>query len=119
MMAKALVVLQMGGGGQMGNGMGPGGWGFGYGFVGLAVMLFLLGTVVYLLARAFSGASETRSEPMRTDTTRQTANRRTTAEESDDPALDELRERYARGEISDEEFERRAQRLRDDADTTH
>jgi len=36
---------------------------------------------------------------------------------SGDPALAELRERYARGEIDDEEFERRAQQLRSTADS--
>ncbi|WP_254272351.1 SHOCT domain-containing protein [Haloarcula marina] len=34
-----------------------------------------------------------------------------TVDESADPALDELRLAYARGDLSDEEFERRRQRL--------
>ena len=34
--------------------------------------------------------------------------------ESTDPALEELRQRYARGELSDEEFESRRQRLERD-----
>ncbi|WP_137285176.1 SHOCT domain-containing protein [Halorussus salinisoli] len=107
MNVNSLAVLQMGGG-QMGNGMGPGGWGFGYGFVGLAVMVLLLGAVGYLLVRAFSGNGETRSDDARS---------RTAGFGGDDPALAELRERYARGEIDDEEFEKRAQRLRNDSDS--
>lgn len=113
MNANALVALQMGGGGQMGNGMGPGGWGFGFGFVGLAVMLLFVGTVGYLLVRAISGGNETRSDAAGTDTARRTA--ATSGDE--DPALAELRERYARGEIDDEEFERRAQQLRNEGDS--
>ncbi|NHN59470.1 SHOCT domain-containing protein [Halorussus sp. JP-T4] len=97
----------------MGNGMGPGGWGFGFGFVGLAVMLLLVGTAVYLVVRALSTGGETRTAGARTDTTRQT----TGGGGDEDPALAELRERYARGEIGDEEFERRAQRLRNEGDS--
>lgn len=116
MNANLLTVLQAGGG-QMGNGMGPGGWGFGYGFVGLAVMLLFVGTVVYLLVRAFGGGDRTRTDG-RGDTTarsRPTGGGGPTGD--DDLALAELRERYARGEIDDEEFERRAQRLRGDSNS--
>lgn len=111
------VVLQMGGGqmgpSQMGNGMGPGGWGFGWGFTGFAVMLLLLGAVVYVLARAFSDGGG-----MRSGGSGRMADSRATHDHGgrtgEDPAMVELRERYARGDIDDEEFERRTQRLRSD-----
>ncbi len=90
---------------QMGNGMGPGGWGFGYGFVGLAVMLLFFATVVYLIARAIGGGNGGRP-----DDRSGAAPSRSISDE--DTAMAELRERYARGEIDDEEFEQRAQRLR-------
>jgi|AntRauMinimDraft_3_1070383.scaffolds.fasta_scaffold00307_11 putative membrane protein len=96
---------------QMGDGMGPGGGGFGYGFVGLAMVLLFLVAVTLLITRSFDGGSgggvDGRSET--------TAGGRSTT--SGDPALAELRERYARGEIDDEEFERRAQQLRSTADS--
>ncbi|NHN47977.1 SHOCT domain-containing protein [Halostella sp. JP-L12] len=105
MNASLLVFL------QMGDGMGPGGWGFGYGFVGLAVMLLVFGTVVYLLARALGGGNSGGAA----DRSGTAARSRSPSDE--DTALAELRERYARGEIDDEEFEKRAQRLRSDSNS--
>lgn len=68
-----------------------GAWGWGVGFLWplfwLLVLAALIGFIVYLL-------------------TRQTSSSNT------DQALNVLRERYARGEIEDEEFEERASRLR-------
>jgi len=65
------------------------------------VLLFLV-AVTLLITRSFDGGSgggvDGRSET--------TAGGRSTT--SGDPALAELRERYARGEIDDEEFERRS-----------
>jgi len=114
MSTLSLVALQMGGG-QMGNGMGPGGWGFGYGFAGLAAMLLLLGVAGYFLVRAFGGGG-TPPDAGRRETPPDAGRSRSGG--GDDPALAELRERYARGEIDDEEFERRARRLRGDSDST-
>lgn len=42
------------------------------------------------------------------------AHRAMTGEESGDPALEELRSAYARGDLSDEAYERRRERLEDD-----
>ncbi|MDG4647284.1 SHOCT domain-containing protein [Roseibacterium sp. SDUM158017] len=61
------------------------GWG-----LGMVVFWVLLIVVIVLLVRAFPGP---RAEPPRRD------------------ALDTLRERYAAGEIDDEEFERRKKTL--------
>lgn len=55
------------------------------------VPLVVLGGLGYLLYRSLAG----------------------TTDESGDPALEELRLAYARGDLSDEEFERRRQRLRE------
>lgn len=75
------------------GGFGPwraGAWGWGFGILWalfwLLVLVALVGAVVYFLTH-------------RTDSTRT------------DEALETLRERYARGEIGDEEFEERASRL--------
>jgi len=106
-----LVALQMGGG-QMGNGMGPGGWGFGFGFVGLAVMALVLGTIGYLLVSALGG-----SDRAQTGGRDPTVEDRGRATGEVDPALEELRKQYARGEIDDAEFERRAERLGGDTES--
>lgn len=53
------------------------------------VPLVVLGGLGYLLYRGLAG----------------------TTDESADPAIEELRRAYARGDLSDEEFERRRQRL--------
>lgn len=74
-----------------------GGWGSGWGMFGgwgFLWLLLLIGTVafgVYLAGTADTGRDRTRERP--------------------DRALAELRERYARGEIDDGEFEERRQRL--------
>ncbi|MDS0294843.1 SHOCT domain-containing protein [Halogeometricum luteum] len=83
----------MGAGGWMGPGtagwMGMGGWGLGMLFVGLLWTALLVGVPVavtyWFLARREDGRT--------------------------DPAMDELRERYARGEIDEAEFESRKRRL--------
>ncbi len=71
---------------------GGGGWGWGFGFLWpllwLIVLAATIGIVMYFLTRQTSSTN---------------ANN----------ALVVLRERYARGEIEDEEFEERASRLRD------
>lgn len=80
-----------------GGGGGMGGWGMGAGglwaLVWMLPLLFLVAAVVlgavYLLTRRDGTADA-------------------------DPAMELLREQYARGEISDEEFEERAARLADD-----
>ncbi len=77
------------------------GHGYGWGMGGGGMVLFWLLVIVAIVwfVREFDllerGSSRDRS----------------TEPEGHDPALDALRERYARGEIDDEEFERRKQRL--------
>lgn len=80
-------------GGMWTGGMGPG-TGGGFPLWGLGVMLvwlLVLGGVGYLLYRGVTGGD---------------------AGGGSDPALRELRVAYARGDLSDEEFERRRERLR-------
>lgn len=79
------------GGGMMGDWSGTtmGGWGVVNGVMMLAWLLVLLG-VGYLAYRGFL-------QP---------------ATETTDAALEELRMQYARGELTDEEFEERQERLR-------
>ncbi|WP_049972727.1 SHOCT domain-containing protein [Haladaptatus cibarius] len=77
------------GGGMFGRGVSPV-WGFGMMFVWLLVLL----GISYALYRGLVG----RSDSARTN----------------DPALDELRTAFARGEISEEEFEMRREKLRTD-----
>ena len=87
MMVVAFPMMNYWGGGMMGYGMYGGGsglWGLGMGLVWLIVLV----GVGYLVYRWFAGG-------------------RLAA----DPALEELRLAYARGEISDEEFEERRDRL--------
>ncbi|WP_306061794.1 SHOCT domain-containing protein [Natronococcus wangiae] len=76
---------------QLGMGPGGGGWGGGFGLLWplfwLLVLAALLGMVAYLLTRGSDGTNA-------------------------DRALVTLRERYARGEIEEDEFEERASRLR-------
>jgi putative membrane protein len=78
---------------QMGGGMG-GGWTFG--FFGPLVGLLVMGLVLYVLWSAVSGQ-----------------NSNATRSSNDPDAMETLRNRYARGEISDEEFEERARTLRE------
>ncbi|WP_245180549.1 SHOCT domain-containing protein [Haloarcula amylovorans] len=96
----------LGGGMMWGSGMGGGSgmWGGGmWGgsgtapgwiwLVGLLAQLLFLAAIVgagYLLYRALVGGEER------------------------DPALSELRQAYARGDLSDEEYERRRERLREE-----
>ncbi len=56
------------------------------------VLLIVAGVIIYLVTRDEDGS----------------------ATADDDRALEELRMAYARGDLSDEEFERRRQRLRED-----
>ena len=69
-------------------------WGGGYGmFGGLMMMVVFWGLIIgliVLVVRRFSSRSDTTSQPN---------------------ALDVLQERYARGEIDDEEYERRKAKL--------
>jgi putative membrane protein len=102
----ALVVLPafamgfgtMGTGPMMGGAWDHGVWGAdggsGWMLVGVAMQLLFLAVVVgvgYLGYRALTSAGETT-----------------------DPAIEELRSAYARGDIDDEEFERRRERLADE-----
>lgn len=77
--------------------MGDGDWGWGWGMwlamtIGMTAMLVTLLAVVWLIVRAVGLPRE--------------------AERREDRALEELRVRYARGEISVEEFEERRNTLR-------
>lgn len=76
------------------GGMGGGGVGLWW-FVSSLVPLVLVVGIGYLLYRALH-----------------------TATSGSDPAIEELRTAYARGELSDEEFETRYERLRRDESTT-
>ena len=95
LMALLLPFMGMWGGGHMWNG---GTWNGAWGGTGAAWMWLLMWVVIlavvvglgYLLYRAIG---------------------RSTGPETD-PALEELRVAYARGELSDEEFEERRARLR-------
>lgn len=77
---------------QMGGGMGGGWW---FGFVGPLVGLLVMGMLAYLLWSSITGPRASTRRP---------------GQSAD--AMETLRERYARGEIDDETFEERAQRLR-------
>ena len=77
---------------QMGGGM-DGGWTVA--FIGPFVGLLVMGLFIYLLWRVLSGPVSSGQG----------------SSESQD-AMETLRERYARGEIDEETFEERAQRLR-------
>ena len=90
-MLVAWPMMGMWGGGHMWDANGPAGFGF------LALLLWLLPLVLiagvgYLLYRAMVNTEQT----------------------GDDRALEELRIAYARGDISDEEFETRRSRLQRD-----
>ncbi|MDZ7801406.1 MAG: SHOCT domain-containing protein [Trueperaceae bacterium] len=79
--------------------MGYGGWGMG-GFGGIGMILFwivLILAIVWLVRALDQGRSQTGG--------------RNESSERDDRALDILRERYARGEIDSDEFERRKSEL--------
>ncbi|WP_136589857.1 SHOCT domain-containing protein [Salinigranum halophilum] len=80
------------GGGGFGTGMAGGTWGVGGGFVLTLVLLLLLAAVIV-------GVAYLLSTRIRTEDSR------------DDDALAVLERRYARGEVDDEEFERRRGRL--------
>ncbi len=86
------------GGGMMGPGMGRGpgmmngGWGGGLPFVGGALgLLGLVGGLIYWALRRGDASSR-----------------------ADDSAMETLQRRYARGDIDDEEFQRRRERLGED-----
>jgi len=91
-----LLVPSLAGVGMMGM-MGPammrgwGGWGLGLGGLGGLLFLALVGGGIYLIVRALGGGSP--SAP------------------GEETALDILKRRYARGEISREEFEEKRQDL--------
>lgn len=91
--AAGTAAAQAGHGGGMTGGGGLGG----VGLLWMVVLLAVPVVFVYLLAKGLSGDGRTSdSSPSRTS----------------DEALSMLRERYARGDLSDEEFERRRNRLR-------
>jgi len=79
---------------QMGDWMGSGWW---MGTIGIIVWALLLAAIVFVVARLVIVPLVEGVEGGRG---------------SDDSAMAVLRERYARGEIDDEEFERRAEALR-------
>jgi len=85
--ALPLLTMGMGFGGMMGHYGGTGGWAFVGMLVPLSFLLLLLGGG-YLLIRRTSEI-----QPSRT------------------PAMEELRRAYARGDLTDEEFETRRDRL--------
>ena len=78
----------------MNGGMG-GGWTFG--FLGPIIGLLVMGVIVYVLWTAFTGQSS--------DSQRR-------ADHHDDP-MQVLRERYARGEIDEETFQKRSRTLQE------
>lgn len=88
-----LPMAGLSGGGHMWNGhmWGDGGLGWVWLIMWVGALAVFLG-IGYLLYRATLGGSDRRT----------------------DPAIEELRRAYARGDISDEEFERRRERLRRD-----
>lgn len=89
MMALMMPMMGMWGWGHMNDGM----WATGGAWTWLLmwlVMLLVVGGIGYLI---YGGV-------------------RQSADAGSDPALEELRGAYARGDISDEEFERRRERLR-------
>jgi putative membrane protein len=98
MLAVPLLIAATGtaaahGGGGYGGGMMGGGWGGmgglgGFGMLGGGMFLWPLVLVGIILLVAYSGNREEQTD-------------------GTDRALSELRERYARGELSDEEFESR------------
>lgn len=84
----------------MGFGYGMGSWG-GFGWIGTLLFLALLVLgIVYLWRALDTGRHEPRHDAGASDA-------RTTT----DPALQILRERYARGEIDKEEYDRRKEGL--------
>lgn len=91
------------------SGMGSGGWGS-FGGLGLIWPLLLLGLLAVLIYGLVGGISGTREERSREKGTSQV--REVVPARESDRALAELRERYARGELSDEEFENRRRTLR-------
>ncbi|MFT4921096.1 MAG: putative membrane protein [Haloarculaceae archaeon] len=91
MMAFMMPMMGMWGSGHMTDGWMWGGTGGGWVWLGMwLVMLLVIGGIGYLVY---------------------TGTRRTGDRESDS-AVEELRHAYARGDLSDEEFERRRERLR-------
>ncbi len=82
------------GAGAMGGGVGGVGW-FG---LGPLLWIVVIGAIVALIGGYTRPNNSSNTEPR----------------SSTDGALTALRERYARGELSDEEFERRRQRLQGD-----
>ena len=81
--------------GGYGGGMMNDGWGMfgGWGFLWLLLLIGIVALLVSLVGGGDGGNSRSGDRP--------------------DRALAELRERYARGEISDEEFEERRHKLRE------
>lgn len=93
-----------GSGGSVGSGgMAGGHWGTAggsMGLVGLLVMVMLIGIPLYLLVRYAAGTGGGKSPNSRSATGGQA-----------DPARAVLRERYARGDLSEAEYDRRLKRL--------
>lgn len=91
LMAFVMPMMGMWGGGHMTDSWMWGGAGGGWVWLGMwLIMLLVIGGVGYLLYAGVRGAGD--------GTT--------------DSAIEELRHAYARGDLSDEEFERRRERLR-------
>jgi putative membrane protein len=93
MMGFGMMGMPMMGGGMWGGGM----WGSGTGAPGWAYFLGPLVQLLFLAVLVGGGYVVYRRVVATTETT--------------DPALEELRLAYARGELSDEEFEDRRRRL--------
>lgn len=92
--ALTMPAVAQHGTGAMGGGVGGAGW-FG---LGPLLWIVIIGAIVALVAGYARPNNSTEADP----------------QSGTDGALAALRERYARGELSDEEFERRRQRLQRD-----
>jgi len=93
--------------------MGYGGWGMGgFGGVGMILFWIVLILAIVWLARALDlGRTFPRRDSEPRDDERRPEQRALAGKERGDGALKILRERYARGEIDSDEFERRKQDL--------
>jgi len=100
----------MGHDGMWGSGGGAPGW---WPLAGLLMQLAFLAAVVglgYLLYRAVAGTGTETGAGAATGVGAETA----AGAATDDPAIEELRLAYARGDLDEEEYERRRERLQRD-----